>query len=192
LREDNADLRLTPMAHELGIIDDDAYQRVVTKQEQLDHLKEVLRARMLKPDADTLSRLAALGIGPIQTPTALATLLKRQDFGRADLLALDPAFADIDDELLEELETEVKYEGYIRHQLAKVNDLARLDSYPVPPDLDFARVPSLSKEGRERMTAAHPQTLGQASRLSGVRPADVAVLLHYLQNQRRAAAASDS
>ena len=98
----------------------------------------------------------------------------------------------VDDELLEELETEVKYEGYIRHQMTKVNDLARLDGYPVPPDLDFARVPSLSKEGRERMTAARPQTLGQASRLSGVRPADVAVLLHYLQNQRRTAAASDS
>lgn len=192
LREDNADLRLTPIAHELGIIDDDAYQRVVTKQEQLDHLKEVLAARVLKPDVETLTRLSQLNIGPIQTPTALATLLKRQDFGRADLLALDPAFADIDDELLEELETEVKYEGYIRHQMTKVNDLARLDGYPVPPDLDFARVPSLSKEGRERMTAARPQTLGQASRLSGVRPADVAVLLHYLQNQRRTAAASDT
>ena len=164
----------------------------MTKQVQLDHLKEVLRAQMLKPDADTVARLSELGIGPIQTPTALATLLKRQDFGRADLVALDPQFAEVDDELLEELETEVKYEGYIRHQMATVNDLARLDGYPVPADLDFALVPSLSKEGRERMTAARPQTLGQASRLSGVRPADVAVLLHYLQNQHRAAAGSDS
>jgi tRNA uridine 5-carboxymethylaminomethyl modification enzyme len=187
LREDNADLRLTPLAHELGIIDDAAYQRVVYKQQELDRLKEALRARMLNPDGPTLGRLAALDVGPIQTPTSLATLLKRQDFWRKDLVALVPDLADIDDELLEELETEVKYEGYIVRQQAKVRDLSQLESYAIPEDVDLALVPSLSKEGRERIVAAKPQTLGQASRLSGVRPADVAVLLHHLQNRRHTA-----
>jgi tRNA uridine 5-carboxymethylaminomethyl modification enzyme len=187
LREDNADLRLTPLAHELGIIDDAAYQHVVYKQQELDHLKEVLRARMLNPDGPTLERLVTLGTGPIQTPTSLATLLKRQDFWRKDLIALAPDLADIDDELLEELETEIKYEGYIARQQAKVRDLSQLEGYAIPQEVDFALVPSLSKEGRERMVQAKPQTLGQASRLSGVRPADVAVLLHYLQNRKRPA-----
>lgn len=186
LREDNADLRLTPIAHQLGIVDDAFYRQTVHKQQELDRLKELLRTSVLRPDGATLERLASLSIGAIQTPTALATLLKRQDFGTKELTALAPEFADLDGELLEELETEVKYEGYIAHQMAKVHDLAQLEGYPVPADLDFALVPSLSKEGRERMTAARPQTLGQVSRLSGVRPADVAVLLHYLQNRRRA------
>ena len=185
LREDNADLRLTPLAHELGIIDDDAYGRVVHKQQELDRLKDLLRTRVLNPDNLTLERLNGLGVGLIQTPTSLATLLKRQDFLKKDLIALAPDLADVDDELLEELETEVKYEGYIVRQQAKANDLARLEGYPIPEDVDLSLVPSLSKEGRERMVAARPQTLGQASRLSGVRPADVAVLLHYLQNRDR-------
>jgi len=187
LREDNADLRLTPLAHELGIIDDAAYQRVVYKQQELDRLKEVLRARMLNPDGPTLGRLAALGVGPIQTPTSFATLLKRQDFWKKDLVTLAPDPADVDDELLEELETEIKYEGYIVRQQAKVRDLSQLEGYAIPGDVDLALVPSLSKEGRERMVTAKPQTLGQASRLSGVRPADVAVLLHHLQNRKRPA-----
>ena len=185
LREDNADLRLTPLAHELGIIDDDAYGRVVHKQQELDRLKDLLRTRVLNPDNLTLERLNGLGVGLIQTPTSLATLLKRQDFRKKDLIALAPDLADVDDELLEELETEVKYEGYIVRQQAKAHDLARLEGYPIPEDVDLSLVPSLSKEGRERMVAARPQTLGQASRLSGVRPADVAVLLHYLQNRDR-------
>ncbi|HEX7607820.1 MAG TPA: tRNA uridine-5-carboxymethylaminomethyl(34) synthesis enzyme MnmG, partial [Candidatus Cryosericum sp.] len=92
--------------------------------------------------------------------------------------------------LLEELETEIKYEGYIVRQQAKVRDLSQLEEYVVPQEIDFALVPSLSREGRERMVEAKPQTLGQASRLSGVRPADVAVLLHYLQNRKRAAKGS--
>jgi tRNA uridine 5-carboxymethylaminomethyl modification enzyme len=142
---------------------------------------------MLNPDGPTLERLVTLGTGPIQTPTSLATLLKRQDFWRKDLIALAPDLADIDDELLEELETEIKYEGYIARQQAKVRDLSQLEGYAIPQEVDFALVPSLSKEGRERMVQAKPQTLGQASRLSGVRPADVAVLLHYLQNRKRPA-----
>lgn len=186
LREDNADLRLTPLAHELGIIDEATYQRVVHKQQELDCLKEVLRTRMLNPDGSTLGRLSSLDVGPIQTPTSLSTLLKRQDFWKKDLVAVAPDLADIDDELLEELETEVKYEGYIVRQQTKVRDLSRLDTYAIPDDVDLMLVPSLSKEGRERLVAIRPQTLGQASRLSGVRPADVAVLLHYLQNRCRA------
>jgi tRNA uridine 5-carboxymethylaminomethyl modification enzyme len=192
LREDNADLRLTPIAHELGVISDDAYERVVYKQQQLDRLKEVLRARMLNPDGTTLARFAELGIGSIQTPTSLATLLKRQDFWKRELLAIAPDLADVDDELLEELETEVKYEGYIVRQRAKARDLSHLDAYAIPDDIDLGLVPSLSKEGRERMQELHPQTLGQASRLSGVRPADVAVLLHYLQNRSRRAPSEPS
>jgi tRNA uridine 5-carboxymethylaminomethyl modification enzyme len=186
LREDNADLRLTPIAHELGIIDETSYQRVVDKQSELERLKDVLRTRMLNPDSQTLGRLSVLEVGPIQTPTSLATLLKRQDFWKKDLIAIAPDLADVDDELLEELETEVKYEGYIVRQQTKVRDLSRLDGYAIPDDVNLTLVPSLSKEGRERMVAAKPQTLGQASRLSGVRPADVAVLLHYLQNRKRA------
>ena len=186
LREDNADLRLTPIAHELGIIDEASYQRVVDKQRELERLKDVLRTRMLNPDSQTLGRLSVLEVGPIQTPTSLATLLKRQDFWKKDLIAIAPDLGDVDDELLEELETEVKYEGYIVRQQTKVRDLSRLDGYAIPEDVNLALVPSLSKEGRERMLAAKPQTLGQASRLSGVRPADVAVLLHYLQNRKRA------
>jgi tRNA uridine 5-carboxymethylaminomethyl modification enzyme len=186
LREDNADLRLTPIAHELGIIDETSYQRVVDKQSELERLKDVLRTRMLNPDSQTLGRLSVLEVGPIQTPTSLATLLKRQDFWKKDLIAIAPDLADVDDELLEELETEVKYEGYIVRQQTKVRDLSRLDGYAIPDDVNLTLVPSLSKEGRERMVAAKPQTLGQASRLSGVRPADVAVLLHYLQHRKRA------
>jgi len=186
LREDNADLRLTPIAHELGIIDEASYQRVVDKQHELERLKDVLRTRMLNPDGPTLGRLASLDVGPIQTPTSLGTLLKRQDFWKKDLIAVAPDLTDVDDELLEELETEVKYEGYIVRQQAKVRDLSRLEGYAIPDDVNLMLVPSLSKEGRERMVAAKPQTLGQASRLSGVRPADVAVLLHYLQNRNRA------
>ncbi len=183
LREDNADLRLTRKGYEIGVVEEWKYKKVLEKEEMINKLKRALETISLKPNKETLQRLKSLGIKEINKPVLLFDLLKRQDFTREDLKKLDPEFANYPDEILEEVEIEAKYSGYILREKNRVREFKKWESFKIPENFDYSMVPSLSKEGRERLTQIKPESIGQAMRISGVRPADIQMLLLYFKSQ---------
>ncbi|MGC8757110.1 MAG: tRNA uridine-5-carboxymethylaminomethyl(34) synthesis enzyme MnmG [Caldisericaceae bacterium] len=182
LREDNADLRLTRKGYELGVIEEDKYAIFLEKERMISEVREALELKLLTPNIETAKKLKELGIQEISQPMKLFELLRRQDFTKDSLKQLDPRFAGYPDEILEIVETEAKYAGYIARETSKAKEFARLDDFLIPNDLDYNLVPSLSKEGRTRLAQIKPASLGQAMRISGVRPADIQMLVLYIKN----------
>ncbi len=185
LREDNADLRLTRKGYEIGVVEEWKYRKVLEKEEMINKVKRALETIALKPDKETLKRLKSLGIKEINKPVLLFDLLKRQDFTKEDLKRLDPEFSKYPDEILEEVEIEAKYSGYIIREQNRVKEFKKWESFKIPENFDYSVVPSLSKEGRERLTQIKPESIGQAMRISGVRPADIQMLLLYFKSEKR-------
>jgi len=183
LREDNADLRLTRKGYEIGVVEEWKYKKVLEKERMINEVKRALESIALKPNKDTLNRLKSLGIKEINKPVLLFELLKRQDFSKEDLKKLNPEFANYPDEILEEVEIEAKYSGYILREKNRVKEFKKWESFRIPEDFDYSLVPSLSKEGRERLIQIKPESIGQAMRISGVRPADIQMLLLYFKSQ---------
>ncbi len=182
LREDNADLRLTRKGYEIGVVEEWKYRKVLEKEEMINNIKRALESIALKPNKETLNRLKSLGIKEINKPVLLMDLLKRQDFTKEDLKKLNPEFENYPDEILEEVEIEAKYSGYILREKNRVKEFKKWESFTIPQDFDYDTVPSLSKEGRERLKQIKPMSIGQAMRISGVRPADIQMLLLYFKS----------
>ncbi len=185
LREDNADLRLTRKGYEIGVVEEWKYRKVVEKEEMINKVKHALETIALRPNKETIERLKSLGIKEINKPMLLFDLLKRQDFTKEDLKKLDPEFSEYPDEILEEVEIEAKYSGYIIREKNRVREFKRWESFKIPENFDYSLVPSLSKEGRERLIQTKPDSIGQAMRISGVRPADIQMLLLYFKSQNK-------
>ena len=183
LREDNADLRLTRKGYEIGVVEEWKYKKVLEKERMINEVKRALESIALKPNKETLQRLKALGIKEINKPVLLFELLKRQDFSKEDLKKLNPEFENYPDEILEEVEIEAKYSGYILREKNRVKEFKKWESFRIPENFDYSLVPSLSKEGRERLIQIKPESIGQAMRISGVRPADIQMLLLYFKSQ---------
>ncbi len=182
LREDNADLRLTRKGYELGVVEEWKFLKLVEKEKMIENIHQALESVALHPNNETLNKLKELGIGEISQPTKLFEMLRRQDFTKESLKALDPQFANYPDETLEIVETEAKYTGYIAREMNKAKEFLRFENFLIPEDLDYTMVPSLSKEGRTRLIQIKPQSIGQAIRISGVRPADIQMLVLYIKN----------
>jgi len=187
LRQDNADSRLMRKGHQLGLIPDDALQRLEQKERRVDRAKEALARQCITP-GEVNDLLSSIGTQPISEPEPLEKMLKRPEVSLRDLFRLDsvceePALRELlqDKEALERVEIEVKYEGYLKRQKEEVERLARNESIAIPIDFDFSSVPSLSKEGKEKLSRIRPRSIGQASRISGVTPADVSVLMVSLK-----------
>jgi len=166
LRHDTADRRLLPYGHQLGLVPEEAYQAFLLKQEQIQAEKQ----RALHTPIHWQGKTAPL-----------AELLRRPELNYAQLTPCDPTRPALPAEVLAVVETDIKYEGYLARQEAQVRELDRLEDVPLPPDLDYAAIPSLRTEAREKLSRVQPVTLGQASRISGVNPADVTVLMLYLK-----------
>lgn len=179
LRQDNADLRLTELGRRVGLVDDARYDIYQRTREELSAAEKLLRGKTLA--AASCDRvLKAAGLEAADRGMKYAELLRRPEIRIGDLRPFEPLLAALDDTLAARAETEIKYEGYIGKQKAQVERAQQLESQPLPPDLDYASVPGLRLEARQKLGERRPETVGQASRISGVSPADISVLIVYL------------
>ena len=183
LRQDNADLRLTPRGRAVGLVTDERWARFTAKRGAIDAALRLLRERRLSPSAETEALLADAGISPLRVPMSLFALLSREGDYRVLAALFDlPALAD---DVREEVEITARYDGYIRKQEEQIARMERLESRRIPAEFDYAAVTSLRLEAAEKLSAVRPRSIGQASRISGVSPADISVLLVYLERTRR-------
>ncbi|MBR6693539.1 MAG: tRNA uridine-5-carboxymethylaminomethyl(34) synthesis enzyme MnmG [Clostridia bacterium] len=179
LRQDNADERLMPTGREIGLIDDAAWEAFVLRQSQKESEIARLEATTVSPCEELNSFLTSAGTSAIVTGVRLGDLLRRPQIGYYDLAPFDPNRPALSDAVCSAVETEIKYEGYIKKQKAKVREMHRLESRIIPPDIDYDSIAGLRLEAKEKLKKIRPQSLGQASRISGVSPADISVLIIY-------------
>ena len=183
LRQDNADARLTPLGHEIGLISEERYARFLQKEEQIDAEIARLEKTSVAP-GDGLNRmLVSHETAPLSTGTKLADLIRRPQIHYEDLAPFDPDRPELDRAVRERVEVEIKYAGYIKKQLAQVEQMRRLERKELPPDVDYKTIAGLRLEAQEKLNRIRPLNLGQASRISGVNPADISVLLIWLSQR---------
>ncbi len=184
LRQDNADLRLTELGWRVGLVSDARYARFTAKKQAIAEAMELLRTTKINPNRETLDKLHAAGLADIRTTTPLYDLLRRTG---VTYTMLQQAFdlPVLDEEVRRQVEISIVYEGYIEKQLEQVARMEKLENKLLPEDIDYRSVPSLRDEAREKLAAIRPRSVGQAGRISGVSPADVSVLLVYLEQHRR-------
>ena len=181
LRQDNADNRLTAIGHRLGLVSGERLAAVEEKYRAVDREIRRLASHGLPPSAELNEFLESRGTAPVHDGASLLALLRRPQVRYGDLRRFDPDMPDLPPEAAEQVEISVKYEGYIQRQAQEVEELRRMEGRKLPPDLDYAAIQGLRLEAREKLAAVRPLDLGQASRISGVSPADVAALMIYLE-----------
>ena len=185
LRGDNADRRLTPLGRELGLIDDRRWQLHLRKQEAIAAEKQRLDTVRLKASDPAAAAVEAQTGAAIKGSITLADLLRRPGFHSADLLRLGLAPADLPQDVREGAEIDIKYSGYLSRQQQQIDQVKKEEQRPIPSGIDYAAIGTLSREAREKLAAIQPHTLGQASRVPGVSPADVTALMLWLELERR-------
>ena len=181
LRQDNADNRLTAIGHRLGLVSGERLAAVEEKYRAVDREIRRLASHGLPPSAELNEFLESRSTAPVHDGASLLALLRRPQVRYGDLRRFDPDMPDLPPEAAEQVEISVKYEGYIQRQAQEVEELRRMEGRKLPPDLDYAAIQGLRLEAREKLAAVRPLDLGQASRISGVSPADVAALMIYLE-----------
>ena len=183
-RQDNADSRLMPLGHAIGLISDERLAAMETRQAQIRAEVSRLEKTVAPPNDKTNAFLEAHGTSPIALRGAsLADLLRRPQLCYEDLAEIDPAPSSLPRPVTEQVEIQIKYEGYIRRQLKDIEEQRRLEDSPLPPDIDYLAIRTLRTEARQKLQAVRPETLGQAGRISGVSPADVGALMVYLSHR---------
>jgi len=185
LREDNADLRLMDYGRRFGLISDDLYSRFTRKREQIDSEMERLRSTRINPEERIQEIIRKIGTAEITRSLTLAELLRRPEVSYDDLAKLAAPPDDLPDEVKEQVTIQVKYEGYIQREWSQVKHLQKLESWKIPPDFDYESVSGITMEAKEKLLQIRPISVGQASRISGVSPADISVLLVMLERSRR-------
>ena len=183
LRQDNADQRLTAIGHRIGLVSEERCRAVEEKYAAVDREIQRLSHQGVAPSEALNEFLTARGTAAISDGASLLALLRRPQVHYGDLQPFDPGWPGLPEEIAEQVEISVKYEGYIRRQLQEVEDFRKLESRKLPRDMDYAAIQGLRLEAREKLNAVRPLNLGQASRISGVSPADVAALMIYLERR---------
>ena len=181
LRQDNADLRLTEIGHDVGLISEERYQKFLTKKANIEKEIKRLKNTIVKPTEKVNKLLIDCGTSPLTTGTKMAELLKRTELDYEKLASIDPERPELTLQEKEEVEIQVKYEGYIKMQEAQVEKFKKLETKLLPEDVDYKSINGLCLEARQKLDKFRPRSIGQASRISGVSPADISVLLIYLQ-----------
>ncbi len=184
-RQDNADSRLMPYGHALGLVSDERLAAMETRQRQVRDEVRRLQHTGVSPSPQVNALLESLGTAPLGVSGApLAELLRRPQVGYADLAPIDPTRPDLSPAVAGQVEIEIKYEGYIKRQLKEIEEQRRLEDSPIPQDIDYLSIRTLRTEARQKLAAVRPETLGQAGRISGVSPADVGALMVWLSHNR--------
>ena len=183
LRQDNADLRLTKIGHDVGLISDERYEKFLKKKENIEKEIERLKKLVVKPTEEVNEFLEEKGTSKLTTGTKMAELLKRTEIKYENLSKLDKNMPELTKQEKEEVEIQIKYEGYIKLQEAQVEKFKKLEEKILPDDLDYEKIKGISLEGRQKLNKFKPHSIGQASRISGVSPADISVLLVYLKQK---------
>ena len=184
LRQDNADLRLTEIGHEVGLISDERYKKFLLKKEKIEEEKERLNKTTIKPTDKVNEFLKKYGSSPISTGVKLSDLLKRTEITYEKLKEIDEERPEIDYQVGEEVQIQVKYEGYIKLQEEQVKKFKKLERKLLSEDIDYSKIEGLRLEARQKLNKIKPNSIGQASRISGVSPADISVLLIYLEQNK--------
>lgn len=185
LRQDNADKRLTPMGYQLGLISEERYQHFCEKVCQIDAEIDRLKHTTISPSEELNALLVSRETSAMVTGQRAAELIRRPQLGYDDLEAFDPARPALSREVREQVEIEIKYEGYIKKQLAQVEEMRKMESKLLSSDLDYDQISGLRLEAKEKLNKVKPLNIGQASRISGVSPADISVLLIWLEQQKQ-------
>ena len=188
LRQDNADLRLTEIGHDIGLISDERYKKFLHKKEQIEQEIARIKATVIKPTEKVNEFLEKNNTSKITNGVKLADLLKRSELSYKKLAEIDENRLVLDDEVAEEVEIQVKYEGYIKLQEEQVEKFKKLEQKLLPENIEYKNIKGLRLEARQKLDKIKPNSIGQASRISGVSPADISVLLIYLEqknNERR-------
>ncbi|MFJ8259123.1 tRNA uridine-5-carboxymethylaminomethyl(34) synthesis enzyme MnmG [Peribacillus asahii] len=181
LRHDNADMRLTEIGHKIGMISDERYERFLAKKAAVEAEKERLQSIILKPSEEVQSVIRENGGTELKDGIRAADLLKRPEMNYVHIQQLAPSEIELDDEVMEQVEIQIKYEGYIAKSLQQVDRLKKMENKRIPEDIDYDAIGSLATEARQKLKQVRPLSVAQASRISGVNPADVSILLVYLE-----------
>ena len=186
LRHDNADMRLTEIGREVGLVDDERWARFETKKYQFENEMKRLDSIKLKPVKETNEKVAALGFKPLTDAVTAKEFLRRPEVSYQDVINfIGPAAEELDDKIIELIETEIKYEGYISKALDQVEKMKRIEEKRIPANIDWDDIDSIATEARQKFKLINPETIGQASRISGVNPADISILMVYPEGKSR-------
>ncbi len=184
LRQDNADERLTPLGHEIGLISDERYEKFLEKQAQIKAEIKRVKAKSLAPTDELNALLVEKGTAPITTGLKMNDLIRRPQISYEDLAPFDPERPELSYEVREQVNLQIEYEGYIARQLMEVEHVQKLEEKRLPQPFDYKTIKGLSLEAQEKLNRVQPENIGQASRISGVSPADVSVLIIWLSGQK--------
>ena len=185
LRQDNADLRLTEKGYKVGLISKERYEKFLNKKRQISEEIERLKNTVVKPSKEINELLVSRETSPLETGIKLSELLKRTEIKYVDLKDFDKDRPELSRDVISEVEIELKYEGYIKMQEAQVERFKKLETKELREDIDYQKIKGLSLEARQKLNKYKPSSVGQASRISGVSPADISILLIYLEQERR-------
>jgi tRNA uridine 5-carboxymethylaminomethyl modification enzyme len=184
LRHDNADLRLTEMGHEIGLIRDERYETFIAKKDAIEKEKERLWSTIIKPQAEVQDLIRSLGGSELKDGIRASDLLKRPEMTYEHIEMLAPSDLPLEMDIKEQVEIQIKYEGYIEKSLQQVERLKKMENKKVPENIDYDVINGLATEARQKLKKIKPLSIAQASRISGVNPADISILLVYLEQGR--------
>lgn len=185
LRQDNADLRLTERGYKIGLVSEERYKKTLEKKKAIEDELNRLKKIQINPTEENNEFLKTLNTVPIKTPTTLYDLIKRPEIKYDSLASIDENRPKLLREIRLQVETQIKYEGYIKKQKAQIEQFKKLENRKLSEDFDYNLIKNLSNEAKQKLNDIKPETVGQASRISGVSPSDINVLLIYLEQQRR-------
>lgn len=185
LRQDNADRRLTKFGYDVGLVSQERYDIFLEKLDLIEKERKRVENLSIKKTKDIDNMLVSRGTSPMEKGVKMIELMKRPCIGYAELAPFDPDRPDLPWEIFEQVEIDIKYEGYIKKQQIQIDEIKRLEVQKIPDNIDYSKITGLRLESMEKLAKIRPETLGQASRVSGVSPADITVLIIYLERMRK-------
>jgi tRNA uridine 5-carboxymethylaminomethyl modification enzyme len=191
LRQDNADLRLTEKGYKLGLVSEERYKKMLIKKEAIEKELERLKNVIIGPTEENNKKLEEIGTTQIKGPISLYELIKRPEVQYDDTASLDANRGQLQREVRLQVETQIKYEGYIKKQMIQIEQFKKLENKKLSPDEDYSLIKGLSNEAKQKLNKFKPDSVGQASRISGVSPSDINVLLIYLEQRKRSVKSND-